>query len=128
MQPESIESEAELDEILTCPQPALVEFIKTIHSPLLLLGASGKMGPTLAVLARRAAQQVGHFLEIIAASRFSDDSIRSWLEARGVRTIAVDLLDAKSMEQLPEAEDIIYLVGQKFGTTENPSLTWAINP
>jgi nucleoside-diphosphate-sugar epimerase len=122
-----IETEFALDELLTHPGPALVEFIKTIQTPLLLLGAGGKMGPTLAVLARRAAQQAGHKLEILAASRFSDGTTRRWLEDHDVRTISCDLMDGANLRQLPDAEYIIYLVGLKFGTTQNPAVTWVIN-
>jgi nucleoside-diphosphate-sugar epimerase len=122
-----IETDTALDELLTRPGPALVEFIKTIHTPLLLLGAGGKMGPTLAVLARRAAQQASHKLDILAASRFSDETTRRWLEDHEVRTISCDLMDSDNLRQLPDAENIIYLVGLKFGTTQNPAVTWAIN-
>ena len=125
--PELIETEEALDEVLTRPQPALVEFVKTIHSPLLLLGAGGKMGPSLAVLARRAAQQAGCKLEIVAASRFTEGNTRRWLEDRGIRTVPCDLMDYQSLRKLPEAENIIYLVGLKFGTTQNPAVTWAVN-
>jgi len=127
MLPEPIETEEALDEILTRPRAALIEFIQSIHSPLLLLGAGGKMGPTLAVLAERAAQLAGHPLEIVAASRFSNGSTREWLEQRGIHTLSCDLLDLQSWQHLPDADNIIYLLGQKFGTSQNPALTWAIN-
>jgi nucleoside-diphosphate-sugar epimerase len=127
MLPQAITSEDQLDELLTRPSPALVEFIKTIPSPLVLLGASGKMGPTLAVRAHRAARQAGHPLEIVAASRFSNSAARRWLEDRGVSTIPVDILNSESLKGLPQAACIIYLAGQKFGTSENPAYTWAIN-
>jgi nucleoside-diphosphate-sugar epimerase len=122
-----IKTEFALDELLTHPGPALVEFIKTIQTPLLLLGAGGKMGPTLAVLARRAAQQAGHKLEILAASRFTNGTTHRWLEDHDVRTISCDLMDDTNLRQLPDAENIIYLVGLKFGTTQNPAVTWVIN-
>ena len=125
--PESIQTEPELDEILTRPSAALIEFIKTVSSPLLVLGAGGKMGPTLAVLARRAAEAAGHPLDVVAVSRFSDASSREWLEARGVKTVSCDLLDAKAIARLPDANNLIYLVGLKFGTAQNPAATWAIN-
>ncbi len=125
--PEIIENEEDLDEVLTRPRPLLVEFIKTLHSPLLLLGAGGKMGPSLAVLARRAAQMAGHRLEIVAASRFSNATTRKWLEDHEIKTISCNLLEPDGLQQIPDAENIIYLVGQKFGTTQNPSATWAIN-
>jgi nucleoside-diphosphate-sugar epimerase len=124
---ETIGTEEQLDEILTRPQPAQLEAIRSIRSPLLLLGAGGKMGPSLAVLARRAADQAGHPLDIVAVSRFSDAAARRYLEDRQVRTISCDLMDAESLRSLPQAEDIIYLVGLKFGTTQNPAATWAVN-
>lgn len=122
-----IRTEAELGDVLTTPRPGLVEFIRSVSSPLLLLGAAGKMGPTLAVLARRAAEAANHPLEVIAVSRFSDTGVRSWLEQRGVPTLQVDLLDRASVQRLPNSQNVIYLAGMKFGTAANPSLTWAIN-
>ncbi len=127
MLPELIENEETLDEILTRPRPALIEFIRMVRSPLLILGAGGKMGPSLAVLARRAADLAGHPLEVVAVSRFSNAEKRRWLEERHVQTLSCDLLDPASWQILPEAQDIIYLLGQKFGTTQNPALTWAVN-
>src|SRR5438270_918793 len=101
--PERIETEDALDELLTRPRPELVEFIRCLRSPLVILGAGGKMGPTLAVLARRAAAQAGHVLDIIAASRFSDDHLRQWLEAQDVRTMPCDLLDRREISRLPDS-------------------------
>lgn len=125
--PERLESEEQLDEFLTTPSSALVGFIKSVSSPLLILGAGGKMGPTLSVLARRAAEAAGHSLDVIAVSRFSDGRSRQWLESRGVRIISCDLLDEKAVAALPDTQNLIYLVGLKFGTAQNPSATWAMN-
>ena len=125
--PERIESEEALDEFLTRPRAELVDFIKSVRSPLVVLGAGGKMGPTLAVLARRAAECAGYELEVIAVSRFSDARAKNWLEARGVKTISCDLLDREAARHLPEAENVLYLVGMKFGITQNPALAWAAN-
>jgi nucleoside-diphosphate-sugar epimerase len=122
-----INTEEQLDEMLTRPRPVLVEFIRTLDSPLVILGAGGKMGPTLAWLARRAAAASGHALDIFAVSRFTDCQARDWLESRGVRTFCVDLLDRKAIERVPESANVIYLVGRKFGTTEDAARTWAIN-
>ena len=85
------------------------------------------MGPTLAVLVRRAAEAAGHPLEVIAVSRFSNKNARQWLEQRGVGTIEADLLDREAVQKLPDSTNVIYLVGLKFGTAQNPSLTWAVN-
>jgi len=125
--PQVIETEESLDEFLTRPRPELVQFIRGIHGPLVILGAGGKMGPTLALLARRAAEQAGHNLEILAVSRFADAAARNWLESRGVKTITCDLLDAAAVRLLPPAENVLYLVGLKFGTAQAPAQTWAIN-
>lgn len=122
-----LHDESELEEVLTHPTPALVEFIKTLSGHLLILGAGGKMGPTLAVRARRAAEIGGHSLEVIAVSRFAGGRSRPWLEARGVKTLSCDLLDPVAVTRLPDAETIIYLVGLKFGTARNPAGTWATN-
>ena len=125
--PERIETEDQLDELLTRPSAALVEFVRTLTSPLVILGAGGKMGPTLAVLAKRAASAANHPMDVIAVSRFSDTRARQWLESHGVKTICCDLLEEASLQQLPEAVNVIYLVGQKFGTAQNPAATWAMN-
>ena len=125
--PTLIHSEAELDELLTRPSTSLIESAKTFPKTLLILGAGGKMGPTLALLAKRAATQAGINLDVVAASRYSNPEARQWLESRNVTTHVADLLDRKSVENLPEATHVIYLVGLKFGTSDNPSLTWAAN-
>lgn len=125
--PEFIESEVELDEILTHPSPELVQFITSVESPLLLLGGGGKMGPTLARLARRAAVLANHPLEVLVASRFTNPEPRAWLESHGVRTIVCDLFDPAAVDRLPEVRNLIYLVGLKFGTTQQPAATWAAN-
>lgn len=125
--PERVETEEQLEELLTRPSPQLCEFIRTISSPLLVLGAGGKMGPTLALLARRAAVEAGHALDVIAVSRFATGRARSWLESHGIRTHSCDLLDRNALRALPEANNIVYLVGLKFGTARDPASTWAIN-
>jgi nucleoside-diphosphate-sugar epimerase len=125
--PSSIHTESALDELISRPRPILCEFAATLPSPILILGAGGKMGPSLAVMLRRAAEEAGHPLNIIAVSRYSDQSARSWLDERGVRTISCDLLDRARVAELPNAENIIYMAGRKFGTTDHPELTWAMN-
>jgi dTDP-4-dehydrorhamnose reductase len=124
---EMIESEEHLHELLTRPRPQLVEFIRGLQGPLLVLGASGKMGPTLAVLAKRAAAEGGSDLRVIAVSRFSDARARGWLEEEGVETLSCDLLERDEVMKLPDAPNIIYMAGRKFGTLDDPSLTWAMN-
>jgi nucleoside-diphosphate-sugar epimerase len=123
----TIETEAELDDVLTSPRAELIDSIKSVRSPLIIVGAGGKMGPTLAALAKRAADLANQSLEVVAISRFSDTWKRDWLDRQGVRTIACDLLDREALHDLPETKNLVYLVGQKFGTAQNPERCWAIN-
>ena len=125
--PNYIDTEAQLDEVMTRPTEALKAFVQTLRGPLVVLGAGGKMGPSLCVQVRRAAEEVRHDLDVIAVSRFSDPNARTWLDERGVQTLACDLMDRAAVDALPDAKDIIYLVGLKFGTGQNPARTWAIN-
>ena len=125
--PLEIKSEEELEDVLTQPAPALVQFISRITSPLVILGAGGKMGPTLAALAKRAADQARHNLDVIAVSRFTDPRCKVWLEKRGVQTHTADLLNRADVDRLPDSANIIYLLGLKFGTSQQPAATWAMN-
>jgi nucleoside-diphosphate-sugar epimerase len=122
-----IESIGQLDDILTTPSPAAVEAMAKLSGRLMIVGAGGKMGPTLAVLARRAADLSGTNLEVVAASRFSNADSRAWLHDRGVTTIAADVLNRHDIEALPNAKHVIYLVGLKFGTSSSPGATWVAN-
>ena len=123
-----IKSQEELDLLLSRPSAQLLESIRRFSSPLVIVGAGGKIGPTLAVMARRAADAAGCALEVIAVSRFDATApARAWLEQRGVSTLCCDLLRADSIGQLPESENVIYLAGQKFGTGKSPAATWAVN-
>ncbi|MBI1177050.1 NAD-dependent epimerase/dehydratase family protein [bacterium] len=125
--PAKIESDIQLLELLIRPSAALIESIRQISGPLLVLGAGGKMGPTLCVLARNAAREAGHSLAITAVSRFSDVQSREWLELQGIKTVSADLLDRTAVQTLPDAPNVINLTGLKFGTKTNPALTWATN-
>lgn len=120
-------TEDQLDERMTRPRPVLVDSIRSIQSPLVILGAGGKMGPSLAVLARRAADEACVPLEIVSVSRFSNPAARTWLEDHGIRTLSLDLMEQDSYGALPDSANILYLIGQKFGTTQNPGSTWATN-
>jgi nucleoside-diphosphate-sugar epimerase len=94
---------------------------------LLILGAGGKMGPSLCVRARRAVEAAGSELAIVAVSRFSDEQARGALEQHGIETVACDLMEPDAVENLPDADNVIFLVGWKFGTSDNPGRTWAVN-
>jgi len=123
----NIESNEQLDEFLTTPSPELIRAMATIRGRLLVVGAGGKMGPSLAVLARRAADAAKTDLDIVAVSRFSDVQSKHWLEQRGIKTISADVLKPTEVDKLPDAEHVIYLVGLKFGTSSSPGATWVAN-
>lgn len=123
----TIATETELDEALSRPTEADVEAMRTLQGDLLLIGASGKMGPTMAALARRASEQAGVQRRVLAAARFTDPASRDALEAAGAETVVCDLLDRASIEALPDSPNVLYMVGQKFGTAGDAARTWAIN-
>ncbi len=124
--PPTLRDEAVLNDWMSRPSEALTSFVAALRGPLVVLGAGGKMGPSLCALARRAADAAGHDLEVVAVSRFSDPAARSWLDARGVRTLSCDLM-TDDLDALPDAENVLYLVGLKFGTQQAPARTWAVN-
>ena len=121
--------ESALEELLSRPTHAVVEALGTLEGDILVLGAGGKMGPSLARLARRAsdAAPVGVRRRVIAVSRYPLGATRDALERDGVDTIAADLLDPAAIAGLPDAPNVVYMVGQKFGTTNDAPRTWAIN-
>ncbi len=117
-------TEEALEEVLSRPTPGVVELLAGLPSDLLVLGAGGKMGPSLARMARRA---LGDRHRVIAVSRFKDPAGRQALEQAGVTTIAADLRDPAAVAQLPDAPDLVFMAGQKFGTNAAPAATWAMN-
>jgi nucleoside-diphosphate-sugar epimerase len=125
--PSAITTEAELERLLSEPSPAVVETLKTLDSDLLILGVGGKMGPTLARMAARALTAARSPRHVIAVARFSRPELRQQLEGWDIQTIAADLLDRNALAALPESRHIIFMAGQKFGTTGNPAQTWALN-
>ena len=114
----------ELEDTLSEPTPAVISAMDTLDGDFLILGAAGKMGPTLARMAKRA---VGKSRRVIAVSRFSDVTTRAALELAGVETIAADLLDVDALLTLPDVQNIVFMAGMKFGATGNEPLTWAMN-
>ncbi len=117
----------QLEEMLSQPSQAAIEALAAFEGDLLILGVGGKMGPTLARMAVRATQQAGIPRRIVAASRFSDGSLPARLQAWGVETVVCDLLDEDSVAALPDAANVIFMTGMKFGASRNPALTWAMN-
>ena len=125
--PDCIPNEDVLLNVMTQPSAAAVEVMSKVKGPLVVVGAGGKMGPSLCLLAKRAAEEAGNELSVIAVSRFSNDAEREWLEAYGIQTQRCDTLEPSDVGRLPEASHLIFLVGLKFGTQSNPDLTWATN-
>ncbi len=122
-----IETEDQLEDALSAPTAADVESMRLLEGDVMVLGAGGKMGPSLARLARRASDQAGPRRRVIAVSRFSSPAARLGLERAGVETVECDLLDAGKITSLPFCENVLYLAGRKFGSVDRPDLTWAIN-
>src|SRR5437879_9633565 len=98
-----------------------------LDGDLLILGAGGKMGPSLARLARRAIEQAGVKKRVFAVARFTNDKLPSELAAHGIETIACDLLDRTSLDKLPNIPNVIFMAARKFGTSGEEHLTWAMN-
>jgi nucleoside-diphosphate-sugar epimerase len=113
----------DLEERLSRPTPDVVADLAAIDGDVMLLGAGGKMGPTLARMARRAAPDK----RILAVARFSDPAVAAALEAQGVEPIRADLLDRSAIAGLPRVPNVILMAGHKFGTSDAPSRTWATN-
>ena len=122
-----IQSETELEELLSRPGAADQAALRAIEGDLLILGAGGKMGPSLALRARRAADRAGVSRNIVAVSRFSDRAAENLLRDSGVQTIRADLLDFDNLAALPDAPNVIFMAGRKFGSAGAPHLTWATN-
>ena len=116
-----------LEQELLTPSDALVADMRMIQGDIILLGVAGKMGPGMAQLARKAADRAGVKKRIIGVSRFSDPDTRAELEVNGVETLAADLLNEDDLAALPDAPNVLYLAGHKFGTTGNEAFTWAMN-
>lgn len=121
-------TEEKLNELLVTPSDKLVSDIAKIKGDIMVLGAGGKMGPTLCLLAKNAIKKAGIEKRVIAVSRFSDPIALELLHSNGIETISADLLDHESLEALPEVENVIFMAGRKFGTDGGTEyLTWAMN-
>jgi nucleoside-diphosphate-sugar epimerase len=121
--PPRFDSTAALDAFLARPTRALAADLAGLDGDIMVLGVGGKMGPTLARLARNAAPDK----RVIGVARFSDAALRRELEAAGVEAIACDLLDRDAIAALPKVRNVVYMAGRKFGAADNQPLTWAMN-
>src|SRR5690348_3463047 len=121
--PGTIQDLAALDELLCRPSQALIDDLNKVDGDIMVLGVGGKMGPTLAGLAKAALPD----RRIIGVARFSEPGVKEWLEARGIETIACDLLDEAAIKALPKSPNVIFMAGRKFGAEGDLALTWAMN-
>jgi len=116
-----------LDKLLSTPGQGLIEDMKKLDGDIMILGAGGKVGPTLSMMAKRAVEAAGVDKRVIAVSRFTDPIVVKALEDSGVEMISADLTDPEQIKTLQKVKNIIYMLGRKFGTTGNACDTWMIN-
>jgi len=112
-----------LEDFLTRPSRVLIDDLVAIDGDILILGVGGKMGPTLAGLAKRATPDK----RVVGVARFSETGVQRKLENWGVETLRCDLLDRASLAKLPRLRNVVFMAGRKFGETGTLDLTWAMN-
>lgn len=122
-----IENVDDLEERLSTPTPHAIDVLAKLDGDLLILGVAGKMGPTLARMARRATDQAGVKRRILGVARFSDPTMETRLQTQGIDTLRCDLLDAEQLSRLPDFPNVIAMFGMKFGSTGQEARTWAMN-
>jgi nucleoside-diphosphate-sugar epimerase len=121
--PARIADLAALEELMSRPSPELVQTLDNLPGDIMVLGVGGKMGPTLARMAKRAAPG----RRVIGVARFSEAGLREQLQAAGVECIAADLMSRDALARLPDATNIVFMAGRKFGSAGSEWLTWAMN-
>ena len=114
---------AELEEFLSRPPADLSAELAGVPGDILVLGVAGKMGPTLARMAKRAAPAK----RVVGVARFSDPTVRAGLKEHGIETIVCDLIDRSAVAALPRLDNVVFMAAMKFGAASNPALTWAMN-
>jgi nucleoside-diphosphate-sugar epimerase len=117
----------QMEHDLLKPSNALISDIADLEGDIIILGVGGKMGPSLARLAKQAIEKAGVSRRVIGVSRFTDMHLRKELEEDGIETYAADLLNEEQLKELPDAKNVLYLAGTKFGTTGKEAFTWAMN-
>lgn len=121
--PTSFEDEDSLEELMSRPSQALIDDLAAVDGDIMVLGVGGKIGPTLARLAKRAAPEK----KVVGVARFSEPDLPAKLNDWGVETIKADLLDRDALAGLPKVPNIIFMAGRKFGSSGSEELTWAMN-
>jgi nucleoside-diphosphate-sugar epimerase len=117
----------ELDDLLSEPTERVTRALASLDGDVIILGVAGKMGPTLARMTKRASDAAGISRRVIGVSRFSSSDVESQLQSWGVETVRCELLDRKALAALPDAANVVFMAGMKFGSTGQESLTWAMN-
>ena len=117
----------EIQSLMTEPSTALIEDFRRLDGDIVVLGAGGKLGPTLATLAVRAAKAAGSKATVTAVSRFTDSRVADTLRSEGVHVHRADLSNESDLHRLPRAENVVFLLGTKFGTSGNEYATWSSN-
>jgi nucleoside-diphosphate-sugar epimerase len=125
--PDAVESVEQLEDLLSEPTERVIDTLARLDGDLLVLGVAGKMGPTLARMARRASDAAGVRRRVIGVARFSSGDVAARLQAHGVETVRCDLLDQAQLDRLPDAANVVAMTGMKFGATGQEALTWAMN-
>lgn len=122
------QTEEQLDERLTTPSDALIDDLSSGHGDIVVLGAGGKMGPTLCRLARRGLDAAGRAADrVFAVSRWSNATAANTLGEHKIDVVPFDLLGEADLAELPDAPNVVFMVGAKFGTAARPDLAWAVN-
>ncbi len=122
-----IKTVAELERKLSEPTPGVIQAVKKLKGDLLILGVGGKVGPTLGQMAAKAVAASGVKRRVIGVSAVFTKTDRARLEKAGVETVRADLLADGAFDKLPDAENVVYMIGQKFGSTGAEWFTWGIN-
>ena len=125
--PHSIASVEVLDDLLSEPTPGVIETLGRLEGDLLVLGVGGKMGPTLARMAVRASHAAGRKRRVIGVARFSRPELPEWLRRHGIEPLPSDLLDPGQLAALPDTANVLVMTALKFGSSGQPSETWAVN-
>ena len=121
--PDRLHDMAHLEEVMTTPSPAVIATLQQLPGDIIVLGVGGKIGPSLARLAKRAAPAK----RVVGVARFSDKDVREKLTQWGIECIAADLLERKEIEALPKLANVVFMAGRKFGSSGDEEQTWAMN-
>jgi nucleoside-diphosphate-sugar epimerase len=120
------DDESHLEGLLSRPTQLVIETLAAMPGDVVVLGASGKMGPSLARMVKRASEMAGMPRRVIGVARFAEGGEET-LQAHGIETVRCDLLDEEQVLSLPDAENVIFMAGRKFGSTGDEPTTWAMN-